>query len=160
MTAPETFEITVNEVPRHVSCTPVTTLLHVLRGSFGLLGTRFGCGAGSCGACMVLVGGRPVSSCDTPMWSVAGKRVTTVEGLGSGDELHPVQRAILAEQAAQCGYCISGIQMSAAALLAENPTPDEAAVATALDRHLCRCGIQRRVMRAVVRAGGGDGESR
>lgn len=153
----ETFRLTVDGVPRTVSCAPTTTLLHVLRGTLGLLGTRFGCGEGSCGACVVLVDGSPTPSCDLPVWSASGRRVDTVEGLGSGGQLHPVQRAILAEQAAQCGYCISGIQMSAAALLAENPAPDEATVAAALDRHLCRCGVQRRIVRAVVRAAHAEG---
>jgi nicotinate dehydrogenase subunit A len=106
-----------------------------------------------CGACVVLLDGRPVPSCDTPLWSVAGREVTTVEGLAAGGALHPVQEAFLAEQAGQCGYCLSGILVTAAALLAENPHPDERTVAAALDRHLCRCGAHRRMIRAVLRAG-------
>ncbi|GAA4683820.1 hypothetical protein Prum_065690 [Phytohabitans rumicis] len=103
---------------------------------------------GLCGACFVLLDGRPAPSCDLPLWSAAGKQVTTIEGLTP----HPVQEAFLAEQAAQCGYCVSGILVSAAALLASDPHPDAATVAAALDRHLCRCGAHQRMVRAVVRA--------
>ncbi|WP_281369133.1 (2Fe-2S)-binding protein [Phytohabitans rumicis] len=127
---------------------PDRTLLDALRGELGLLGTRFGCGMGLCGACFVLLDGRPAPSCDLPLWSAAGKQVTTIEGLTP----HPVQEAFLAEQAAQCGYCVSGILVSAAALLASDPHPDAATVAAALDRHLCRCGAHQRMVRAVVRA--------
>jgi nicotinate dehydrogenase subunit A len=148
-----TFSLTVNGQRREVHGAPETTLLHVLRAQLGLIGTRFGCGVGLCGACFVLLDGRAAPSCDVPLWSAEGKRVTTVEGLAEGDALHPVQAAVLAEQAAQCGYCLSGILVSAAALLAENPTPDEPAVLAALDRNLCRCGVHRRVVRAVLRAG-------
>jgi nicotinate dehydrogenase subunit A len=147
-----TVTLTVNGEPREVRCEPDTTLLHVLREELGLKGSRFGCGLGLCGACFVLLDGHPAPACDTPMWSAAGRDVVTVEGLGGGD-LHPVQRAFLDEQAAQCGYCVSGILVSAAALLATNPHPDENDVIAALDRHLCRCGAHRRMIRAVVRAG-------
>ncbi|MFS8480025.1 MAG: (2Fe-2S)-binding protein [Micromonosporaceae bacterium] len=150
-----TFDLTVNGQRRQLSTEPDTTLLHVLRNDLGLKGTRFGCGMGLCGACFVLLDGRPAPSCDIPMWSAAGKEVTTVEGLADGDKLHPLQEAFLAEQAAQCGYCISGILVSAAALLAENPHPDERDVAAALDRNLCRCGSQGRIIRAVLRAAEG-----
>ncbi|MBE1491544.1 (2Fe-2S)-binding protein [Plantactinospora soyae] len=149
----QTFELTVNGERRRVDAEADSTLLHVLREGLGLKGSRFGCGLGLCGACVVLLDGRPAPACDIPMWSAAGKAVTTVEGLADGDVLHPVQQAFLDEQAAQCGYCVSGILVSAAALLAENPHPDESTVAAALDRHLCRCGAQRRIVRAVVRAG-------
>ncbi|GIG88664.1 (2Fe-2S)-binding protein [Plantactinospora endophytica] len=149
----QTFELTVNGERRQVDADGDSTLLHVLREVLDLRGSRFGCGLGLCGACFVLLDGRPAPSCDVPMWSVAGRTVTTVEGLADGDEPHPVQRAFLDEQAAQCGYCVSGILVSAAALLAEQPRPDESTVAAALDRHLCRCGAQRRMIRAVVRAG-------
>jgi nicotinate dehydrogenase subunit A len=149
----ETFDVTVNGTRHRVTAEPDTTLLHVLRNRLGLKGTRFGCGAGLCGACFVLLDGKPAPSCDTPMWSAAGKAVTTVEGLAEGDALHPVQQAVLDEQAAQCGYCISGVMVSAAALLAENPRPDARAVVAALDRNLCRCGVHGRIVRAVVRAG-------
>lgn len=129
---------------------PDTPLLDVLRGELGLVGSRFGCGVGQCGACFVLLDGHPAPACDTPLWSVAGKAVTTVEGLRE----HALLDAFLAEQAAQCGYCVSGILVSAAALLAREPHPDEAAVKDALDRHLCRCGAHGRMVRAVLRAAG------
>jgi nicotinate dehydrogenase subunit A len=148
----QAFELTVNGQAHAVTGEPETTLLHVLRNEFGLVGSRFGCGMGLCGACFVLLDGRPAPSCDIPLWSAAGKAVTTVEGLGGGG-LHAVQQAFLDEQAAQCGYCISGILVSAAALLAEQPSPSREAAAAALDRHLCRCGVQNRVLNAVVRAG-------
>lgn len=149
----ETFTLTVNGVEHEITADPDTSLLSVLRADLGLMGSRYGCGLGMCGACFVLLKGKPVSSCDTPMWSAAGSEVTTVEGLGTDGALHPVQQAFLDEQAAQCGYCTSGILVSAAALLAENPTPDEDQAAAALDRNLCRCGVHSRVIRAVVRAG-------
>ena len=127
-------------------------LLAVLRNTLGLSGTRFGCGLEQCGACMVLVDGEPAYACTREVSTVAGKRVTTVEGLAGGDRLHPLQQAFLAEQAGQCGYCLSGILMSAAALLAHDPRPDRAAIVAALDRHLCRCGAHNRIVRAVERA--------
>jgi nicotinate dehydrogenase subunit A len=146
-------DLSVNGTLRQVDADPDTPLLDVLRGDLGLTGARFGCGMGLCGACFVLVDGRPVPSCDTPLWSVEGRSVTTVEGLSDGDRLHPVQQAVLDEQAGQCAFCVPGMVVSAAALLAEDPRPDETAVAAALDRHLCRCGIQHRMIAAVVRAG-------
>ncbi|MBL7261100.1 (2Fe-2S)-binding protein [Paractinoplanes lichenicola] len=139
----------VNGVPRQVAADPDTPLLYVLRNELGLMGARFGCGLGLCGACFVHVDGVSVPSCDTPVWSLEGKSVVTVEGLTP----HPVQQAFLDEQAAQCGFCVTGIVMTAAALLERDPHPDETAVATALDRHLCRCGAQQRMIRAVVQAG-------
>ena len=129
-----------------------TPLLYVLRNELGLVGSRFGCGSGQCGACYVLVDGRPMASCDLPVSFVAGKTVTTVEGLGKDGEPHPVQKALLAEQAAQCGYCMSGIAVTAAALLAEKSSPSEGEIRQALDKHLCRCGSHNRVVRAVMRA--------
>lgn len=148
-----TVPVTVNGSEHALTADEDTPLLHLLRRELGLPGTRFGCGAGSCGACFVLVDGRAVPACDTPLWAVEGRAVTTVEGLAGDDgTLHPVQRAVLDEQAAQCGFCVSGLLISAAALLAENPRPDEAAVMAALDRNLCRCGIQRRMVTAVLRA--------
>ena len=129
-----------------------TALLYVLRNHLGLKGTRFGCGLGLCGACFVLVDGRPVYSCDTPMWAVDGREVTTVEGLATPDRPHPVARAIIEGQAAQCGYCISGIVIAAAGLLADNDDPTEAEVRAALDGNLCRCGAHNRIVRAVLSA--------
>jgi nicotinate dehydrogenase subunit A len=145
-------ELEVNGKRHGVSAAPDTPLLYVLRNDLGLVGSRFGCGTGQCGACFVLVEGKAVPSCDTPLWSVAGKKVTTVEGLGQGGELHPVQKALLAEQAGQCAYCSSGIAVSAAALLPTNKDPSESQVRAALDRNLCRCGVHNRVVRAVLRA--------
>jgi nicotinate dehydrogenase subunit A len=145
-------ELEVNGQRRSVSAAPDTPLLYVLRNDLGLVGSRFGCGTGQCGACFVMVDGKALPSCDTPLWSVAGKKVTTVEGLSKGGELHPVQKALLAEQAAQCGYCISGIAVAAAAFLESNRDPSESEVRAALDRNLCRCGAHNRVVRAVLRA--------
>jgi nicotinate dehydrogenase subunit A len=146
------IEIEVNGVRRSVAAGPDTPLLYVLRNDLGLVGSRYGCGSGQCGACFVMVDGKAMPSCDAPLWSVAGKKVVTVEGLGKNGELHPVQKALLAEQAAQCGYCISGIAVTAAAFLETNPSPSEAEVREALDRNLCRCGAHNRVVRAVMRA--------
>ncbi|HTO64761.1 MAG TPA: (2Fe-2S)-binding protein, partial [Bradyrhizobium sp.] len=128
------------------------SLLDVLRAELGLTGPHFGCGAGECGACHVLLGNRAVASCDTPLWSVADKDVTTLEGLGTEQRPHPLQRAFIAEQAMQCGYCVSGILISAAALLKQNPSPTDMEVRAALDRNLCRCGSHNRMVRAVLRA--------
>ena len=142
----------VNGHARQVHADDDTPLLYVLRNHLGLKGTRFGCGLSVCGACSVLVDGRPAYSCDTPLWSVKGKDVTTVEGLGTDVEPHPVARAIVEQQAAQCGYCMSGIVVSAAALLATNADPSESEVRAALDDNLCRCGAHNRVVRAVLTA--------
>jgi nicotinate dehydrogenase subunit A len=144
--------VRVNGRVRQIYADDDTALLYVLRNHLGLKGTRFGCGLGVCGACSVLVDGQPAYSCDTPLWSVMGKDVTTVEGLGTEGEPHPVARAIVEHQAAQCGYCMSGIVVSAAVLLATNPDPTEAEVRAALDDNLCRCGAHNRVVRAVLLA--------
>lgn len=144
--------LTVNGTGRTLAAAPDTMLLDVLRGELGLKAARFGCGEGLCGSCRVLVDGHAVASCNTPLWSVAGREVTTLEGLGSPEAPHPVQTALIAEQAAQCGYCISGIVVSAAALLAQTPDPDDAAIRAALDPNLCRCGAHNRILRAVRRA--------
>ena len=146
------MNLTVNGSVRAVDAKPDTPLLYVLRNDLGLVGSRFGCGSGQCGACFVLVDGRPMASCDLPVSFVVDKKVTTVEGLGANGELHPVQKALIAGQAAQCGYCMSGIAVSAAALLASNKTPDEKQIREALDKHLCRCGSHNRVVRAVQEA--------
>jgi nicotinate dehydrogenase subunit A len=146
------IELEVNGERRSVSAAPDTPLLYVLRNDLGLVGSRFGCGTGQCGACFVIVEGRAVPSCDTPLWSVEKKSVTTVEGLSRGADLHRVQKALLAEQAAQCGYCISGIAVAAAAFLNQNRDPSEREVREALDRNLCRCGAHNRIVRAVLRA--------
>jgi len=148
----EPLRLTVNGVESELEVSPDTPLLYALRNDLGLKGTRFGCGSGQCGACFVLIDGHPAPACDTPLWGVAGKSITTVEGLGAGGELHFLQEAFLAEQAAQCGYCTSGILISAAALLLKKPRPTESEVREALDRNLCRCGSHNRMVRAVLRA--------
>lgn len=150
--ADEKVDLTVNGERASVSADPDTPLLYALRNDLGLVGARFGCGLGLCGACVVLVDGHPTPSCDLPLWSAAGREVVTIEGLGDADEPHPVQQAILDGQAGQCGYCLSGMIVTAAALLEQNPAPTEAEVREALDRHLCRCGVQNRVVRAVLAA--------
>ena len=142
----------VNGRPVTVSADPETALLTVLREDLGLLGSRFGCGMGLCGACFVRLGGHVVPACDTPVHQAAGQEVVTVEGLSAGGRPHPVQQAILDHQAAQCGFCISGIVVRAATLLDDDPQADEAAVTAALDRNLCRCGVQRRIVEAVLDA--------
>jgi nicotinate dehydrogenase subunit A len=131
---------------------PDTPLLYVLRNDLGLTGTRFGCGLAQCGACTVLVAGRATRSCVTPVRTVAGQAVTTIEGLGSPERPDPVQAAFIAEQAAQCGYCTAGIVVTARAFLEQNPRPSEGEVRQALAGHLCRCGSHLRVIRAVLRA--------
>ena len=141
------MKFVLNGRPVEVKANENTPLLYVLRNDLGLVGTRFGCGSGQCGACFVLVDGRAMASCDLPASFVADKKVTTVEGLNG-----KVQKALLAEQAAQCGYCMSGIIISATALLARNASPSEKEVKEALDKNLCRCGSHNRVVRAVMKA--------
>ena len=126
-------------------------LLAVLRDELALRGSRFGCGTEQCGACMALIDGKPEYSCAREVASVAGRRITTVEGLAQDGKLHPLQQAFLDEQAGQCGYCLAGILISATALLARNPKPTHVDIITALDPHLCRCGMHNRVIRAVER---------
>jgi nicotinate dehydrogenase subunit A len=142
----------LNGVETAVDADPDRSLLELLRGPLGMTGTHFGCGAGECGACNVIVDAQAVASCDTPLWSVADKDITTIEGLGTAQHPHPLQTAFIAEQALQCGYCIPGILISAAALLKKNPNPSDADVRTALDRNLCRCGSHNRIVKAVLRA--------
>lgn len=127
-------------------------LLQVLRTQCGLKGTRFGCGQAQCGACHVLIDGRSQPACDTPLWAVAGKAVTTVEGLAEDGRPGVLQQAFIDEQAAQCGYCLSGILVTATELLRQHPDPSPAEVRQALDGHLCRCGSHNRIVRAVLRA--------
>jgi nicotinate dehydrogenase subunit A len=142
----------LNGADTEIDADPDRSLLDILRGHLNVTGPHFGCGAGECGACNVIVGEHAVSACDTPLWSVVGKDVTTIEGLGTSEHPHPLQRAFIAEQALQCGYCVSGILMSAAALLKRNPSPTSREVKEALDRNLCRCGSHNRMVRAVLRA--------
>jgi nicotinate dehydrogenase subunit A len=147
------LDLIVNGRSVHVDTDGTKPLLSVLRDELALRGSRFGCRTEQCGTCMVLIDGEPAYSCTRAIESVAGRTVTTVEGLWSDDTLHPLRQAFLDEQAGQCGYCLSGILVSAAALLARNPRPSRAEIATALDPHLCRCGAHNRILRAVARAG-------
>jgi nicotinate dehydrogenase subunit A len=150
--AAATVRIRVNGTEHEVSAAADTPLLYVLRNQLGLKAAHFGCGTGECGACRVLIDGRAVASCDTPLWAAAGKQITTAEGLGDAAHPHPLQSALIAEQAGQCGYCLPGILISAAALLARQPRPTETEVRAALDDNLCRCGSHNRIVRAVLRA--------
>lgn len=145
--------LTVNGKVHTVRARADTPLLHVLRNELGLGGPKFGCGLGQCGACTVHLGEAPVRACSLPV-SAVNAPVTTVEGLGSADAPHPVQAAFIAEQAAQCGYCINGMVMAVAALLKHNPRPTEAEIRAALDGNLCRCGTHMRILRAVRRLAG------
>jgi nicotinate dehydrogenase subunit A len=150
---PAQFNFTVNGCAVNVSVdNDDTPLLNVLRNSLGLMGTRFGCGLEQCGCCMVLIDGEPAKSCAKPIWTIADKNVTTIEGLGTPEMPHPLQQAFLDEQAGQCGYCLSGILVSAKALLDRNPSPSRAEIAQALDDNLCRCGSHNRILRAVEKA--------
>jgi nicotinate dehydrogenase subunit A len=150
--AARTIKLGINGSAREVRAEEDTPLLYILRNHCGLKGTRFGCGVAQCGSCHVLIDGHSVPACDTPLWAAEGKQVVTVEGLGASGQLHPLQQAFIDEQAAQCGYCLSGILVRAAALLAANPQPSETEVRVALDQHLCRCGSHNRIVRAVLRA--------
>jgi nicotinate dehydrogenase subunit A len=150
--AAKAFHLRINGADVSVTADSGAPLLSVLRASLRLTGTRFGCGANQCGACHVLLGDRAVASCDLPLWSIGDQEVTTVEGLGTAEDPHSLQRAFIGEQAMQCGYCVSGILISAAALLRQNPDPSEGEVRAALDQNLCRCGAHNRMVRAVLRA--------
>jgi nicotinate dehydrogenase subunit A len=147
--------INVNGEAREVAADPETPLLYVLRNDLGLKGARYGCGLGLCGACTVIVDGKAVQSCDVPVSAVADKRITTIEGIGTADAPHPLQRAFIEKQAAQCGYCITGIIMSAKALLDTNPKPSDGEIREALERNLCRCGTHTRILRAIRAAADG-----
>ena len=150
----------VNGKPHSVQAAPDTPLLYVLRNELGLNGLHFGCGGEKCGACMVLVGTKPILSCHLPISEIGSSRITTLEGLIEEGELHPVQRAFIAEQATQCGYCVNGMIIATAALLWKNLHPTDEQIRTALDGNLCRCGAHLRILRAVRRAeklmAGGD----
>ena len=145
--------IKVNGASRAVPAEPDTPLLYVLRNDFALNGAKFGCGLAQCGSCTVLIDGKPVRSCITTIGSVGNSEVTTLEGLGTPDKPHPLQKAFIEEQAAQCGYCVSGMIMSAKELLDRNPKATEADVKEALSGNLCRCGTHNRIVGAVLRAG-------
>jgi len=145
------FTLRVNGTPRDVSVDPDTPLLYVLRNDLELNGPKFGCGLAQCGACTVLVDGKAVRSCVTPVSAVKGA-VETIEGLGTEQKLHPLQKAFIEEQACQCGYCGNGMVMSAKALLARNPRPTNEEIRKALNSHLCRCASHNRIVRAVQKA--------
>jgi nicotinate dehydrogenase subunit A len=151
--------INVNGAPRSVDAEGETPLLYVLRNDLKLKGARFGCGAGQCGACTVIVDGKAIQSCYVPVSAVVGNSITTIEGIGRDGQLHPLQQAFIQEQAAQCGYCVSGIIMSAKALLDANPRPTDADIKAALARNLCRCGTHQRILRAIRRAAGKPNEA-
>ena len=148
-------KITVNGRQHSLDAAPDTPLLYVLRNDLELNGAKFGCGLAQCGACTVIIEGKPVRSCVTPLASVAGKTITTIEGLGTPAKPHALQQAFVDEQAAQCGYCASGMIMSAKVLLDNNPGPTEAQIRKALAANLCRCGTHNRIVRAIQRAAKG-----
>jgi isoquinoline 1-oxidoreductase subunit alpha len=145
------IKLTLNGQAKDIDVADDTPLLWVLRDTLGLTGTKFGCGAALCGACTVHLDGQPIRSCSTPISTVAGKSITSIEGL-SGDRSHPVQRAWIELQVPQCGYCQSGQTMSAAALLSSNPNPSDTDIDTAMAGNLCRCGTYPRIRKAIHRA--------
>jgi nicotinate dehydrogenase subunit A len=149
---PQNYALRVNGATKNVSVEPDTPLLYILRNDLELNGPRFGCGLSQCGACTVLVDGRPTRSCVTAVSSLGAKSITTLEGLGSRERMHPLQKAFIEEQAAQCGYCTNGMIMTAKALLDRSPKPTEAQIKKALAANLCRCGTHNRIVRAVQRA--------
>lgn len=155
MSSDQRFEISVNGQRRSVEVSPDTPLLYVLRDTLGMQGTRFGCGLAQCGACTIHLDGTPTRSCVYPISGVGTQRITTIEGLADGEKMSALQRSFLEEQAAQCGYCTSGMIMTAAALLERTPHPNEAQIRSALDGNLCRCGTHLRVIRAVAAVGSG-----
>ncbi|MGZ4814441.1 MAG: (2Fe-2S)-binding protein [Terriglobales bacterium] len=146
------LRLLVNGSERHVEAPAEESLLSVLRDRLQLTGTKYGCGEGQCGACTVLLDGRPVRSCRTSVSSAAGKRITTIEGLEKNGKLHPVQEAFLHEQAFQCAYCTSGMIMSSVALLGTNPNPSENDIVSFMNGNICRCGTYPRIVSAIQRA--------
>ena len=149
----QSYTLVVNGKQQTVTADGATPLLAVLRNTLDLKGTRFGCGLEQCGACMVLIDDKPTYACTLAIEAVGSKPITTIEGLGTPDKPHPVQQAFLELQAGQCGYCLSGMMIEAKALLDANPNPSRADIVTALDTHLCRCGVHPRIIKAVQRAG-------
>jgi len=149
------FQLVVNGVPREVQVPAGTSLLEVLRNDLNLKSVKFSCGVGLCGACVVWINGHPTPSCETPIEYVDGAEIQTLEGIGSPSDPHPLQSAFLDNQAGQCGYCLSGILMAAAALLRDNPKPTRTDVTTAFERNLCRCGTHQRIVDAVMSASHG-----
>jgi aerobic-type carbon monoxide dehydrogenase small subunit (CoxS/CutS family) len=153
----KTFAFTVNGKPQSVTTDPARPLLDVLREDLGLMGAKFGCGERQCGACTVLVNGRPTFSCSTRVATANNRTIETIEGLSDGEALHPLQEAFLAEGAFQCGYCTTGMIMNAVALLRNKPTPTADEIRSTMDRNMCRCGTHLRIMRAVERAAAASG---
>ena len=153
------ISLKVNGTTHSVPAEPDTPLLYVLRNDLALNGAKFGCGLAQCGACTVLVDGQPVRSCVTPAGTLGSAAITTIEGLGTIEQPHPLQKAFMDEQAAQCGYCIAGMMMTAKSLLDSNPHPSEAQVRDALAANLCRCGTHNRIVRAVLRAANSNGRT-
>ena len=147
-----TVTLTINGVPQSIAVDQQATLLNVLRNDFELNSPKYGCGLGECGACTVLVDGVAARACVIPAWGVAGRSITTLEGLGSTENLHPIQQAFIDAQAAQCGYCLSGMIMMTAALLSRNPDPSALEIHRELSGNLCRCGTHVEIVKAVQRA--------
>lgn len=147
-----TYQLVVNGENREVEAVPNTPLLWVLRENLGLTGTKYGCGIAQCGACIVHVDGTAVQSCTLPVSSIGNKKVTTIEGLSSGETLHPVQQAWMDENVPQCGFCQTGQIMSAVALIEKNPTPSDSDIETAMSGNICRCGTYERIRKAIKRA--------
>ncbi|HZB13537.1 MAG TPA: (2Fe-2S)-binding protein [Chryseolinea sp.] len=147
-----TYQLSVNGENRNVEAVPNTPLLWVLRENLGLTGTKYGCGVAQCGACTVHLDGTPIRSCSTPVSTIGNKKITTIEGLASGDALHPVQEAWMQENVPQCGYCQSGQIMSAVALIEKNPTPSDSDIEAAMSGNICRCGTYERIRKAIKRA--------
>lgn len=148
----DAVQFTLNGQAVEVQLAPETKLVYVLRNDLQLKGTRFGCGTGNCGSCTVLINDQPIQSCDVPLWSIQGKQIVTIEGLGTPVAPHPIQEAFIDEQAAQCGYCINGMMMSLAGLLKKTTQPTDEELLAALDRHLCRCGTHMRILNAARHA--------
>ena len=148
--------LTINAVERRVEADPARPLLSVLRDDLELTGAKYGCGEGQCGACTVLIDGRPTRSCITELGECAGKRITTIEGLATGDELHPVQSAFAACDAMQCGYCTPGMILSAVGLLEKTPQPTREEIVRGLNGNICRCGTYARIVHAVEQAAAGE----
>ena len=143
------MDFVINEKPYRAEVDPERMLLWVLRGEFDLTGSKYGCGEGQCGACTVLVDGAPVRSCMAPVRAVAGKKITTIEGLARNGELHPVQKAFIQADAMQCGYCTPGMILSSVGVLRKNPNPDEPEIRRGLEGNVCRCGTYPRIVAAV-----------
>jgi len=148
---PQTISLRINGATHDVTVEPDTPLLYILRNDIALNGAKFGCGLGQCGACTVIIDGSAVRSCRSPVGKVAGKEITTIEGLGTIDKPHPMQAAFITEQAAQCGYCINGMVMAATAFVAKTPNPTDDQIRDGLAQNLCRCGTHNRIVRAIQR---------